>query len=277
MPLDRTVEIINFLAYVRFADDIEAFDDKEIRAFCSALARESETILRQRMDAEISVFPNENTANAKQLEAALPFNRVTAIADLGHWCRMETWTLDEGVALSLGRDPRFVDFDKIYPYRISSCLAKEYIERLDVVERASVSLKLAENSKPRDFLEYLDEEHLKYPRVLEVYLKIESKKYLTERIQLLEKEQDQLREELSIARARLNAGGQALPTRSRETLLKLIIGMAAAYHGYDPQAPRSGTASEIRSELARVGIELSDDTIRSWLREAAEFLPGRTA
>lgn len=277
MPLDRSIDIINFLAHLRFADEIEAFDDKEVREFCRALTTESEASLRQRLDEVMACFPNENAAKAKQIEANLPFNRVTAIADLRHWCRMETWTLDEGVALSLGRDPRKVDLDGIYPYQTSSCFAREYIERSDIVERASDSFKIATNSKPVKFIEYLDEKGIGYPRIIDDLLKRESIKSLSESVSDLTKERDRIYEELSTVRARLDAGEKGLPIRSRETLLKLVIGMAAAFYGYDPRARRSGTASEIRSELARVGIELSNDTIRTWLREAAEFLPGKTA
>jgi hypothetical protein len=38
---------------------------------------------------------------------------------------------------------------------------------------------------------------------------------------------------------------------------------------------RSAVVSEIASDLAGLGIELSDDTVRRWLKEAKDYLPGQ--
>ncbi len=65
----------------------------------------------------------------------------------------------------------------------------------------------------------------------------------------------------------------AFKTLERKTALKLIIGMAVKGYAYDPNASRSNTVSEIKSDLEGLGIALDDDTIRKWLREATEFLP----
>lgn len=58
--------------------------------------------------------------------------------------------------------------------------------------------------------------------------------------------------------------------KERNTLRKLVIGMAIAYHGYDHCAKRSGTATSIVSELARLDINIDADTVRKHLKEAAE-------
>jgi hypothetical protein len=61
--------------------------------------------------------------------------------------------------------------------------------------------------------------------------------------------------------------------RSRDSLLKLIIGMAVAAYAYDPKAGRSDRPTEIAGDLERAGVPLDVDTVRKWLREAAELLP----
>ena len=66
---------------------------------------------------------------------------------------------------------------------------------------------------------------------------------------------------------------KALHTKERETLLKMIIGLAVDGYGFDPAAARSPVPKEISDALAARGISLDADTIRKWLREAAEFLP----
>ena len=62
---------------------------------------------------------------------------------------------------------------------------------------------------------------------------------------------------------------QELSTRERDTLYKLIIGMAIEGYRYNPRAARNDATAEIAGDLAKHGIEVSDDTVRKWLKQAA--------
>ena len=64
-----------------------------------------------------------------------------------------------------------------------------------------------------------------------------------------------------------------LHTRERESLLKMVIGMAIKGYGHDPKAVRGPTAKEISGDLALHGIPLDEDTVRKYLAEARELLP----
>jgi hypothetical protein len=66
---------------------------------------------------------------------------------------------------------------------------------------------------------------------------------------------------------------QDVGTRARESLLKLLIGMAVGAYAYDHKAARSDRPAEIAADLERVGVPLDVDTVRKWLREAADLLP----
>lgn len=66
---------------------------------------------------------------------------------------------------------------------------------------------------------------------------------------------------------------KALHARERDSLLKLIIGMAIKGYGHDPKAARGPTAKEIAGDLALQGIPLDEDTVRKYLAEARELLP----
>jgi hypothetical protein len=66
---------------------------------------------------------------------------------------------------------------------------------------------------------------------------------------------------------------QPMGARARDSLLKLVIGMAIAAYRYDPKATRSDKTSEIANDLAGAGVPLDVDTVRKWLRDAAELLP----
>ncbi len=67
--------------------------------------------------------------------------------------------------------------------------------------------------------------------------------------------------------------GDSFKTIERKTALKLIIGMAVGGYGHHPMSSRSDTVSTVKSDLDRLGMGLNEDTIRKWLKEAAEFLP----
>ena len=66
-----------------------------------------------------------------------------------------------------------------------------------------------------------------------------------------------------------------LTTRERDTLLKIIIGMAVTGYKYDPIAAKSPTPAEVSDDLSKLGIDVSDETIRKHLKKAAELLPRR--
>ncbi len=58
-------------------------------------------------------------------------------------------------------------------------------------------------------------------------------------------------------------------TKERDSLLKLILGMALGGYGFDPKASKSPTPKEIADDLAAHGISITDDTVRKYLKEAA--------
>lgn len=65
-------------------------------------------------------------------------------------------------------------------------------------------------------------------------------------------------------------------TRERDSLLKLILGMALGGYGFDPDASKSPTPKEIADDLATHGISITDDTVRKYLKESARaFLPAK--
>ena len=66
---------------------------------------------------------------------------------------------------------------------------------------------------------------------------------------------------------------EKLGTRERETLLKMIIGMAIRGYSYNPLDKKNDAVKDIQEDLSTYGIELSDDTIRNKLKEASDLIP----
>ncbi|MDZ7655710.1 MAG: hypothetical protein U0997_07170 [Sulfurimicrobium sp.] len=69
-----------------------------------------------------------------------------------------------------------------------------------------------------------------------------------------------------------------LSTRERNTLLKIIIGMAVCGYRYDPNDKKPSEitgekAGSIHADLGKLGISVDVDTIRKYLKEAKELLP----
>ena len=67
-----------------------------------------------------------------------------------------------------------------------------------------------------------------------------------------------------------------LMTTERNTLLKLVFGMAIKGYSYDPAAAKSAKPKEIVDDLAELGITITDDTVRKYLKQAADaVLPAK--
>ena len=81
------------------------------------------------------------------------------------------------------------------------------------------------------------------------------------------------KQKLAAAQAPTGPAEKGLATRERESLLRLVIGMAVGGYGFDPAATRSRLTSEIAGDLERAGLSVHPDTVRKWLKEAAELLP----
>lgn len=89
---------------------------------------------------------------------------------------------------------------------------------------------------------------------------------------------DALAAEVATLQARLEeASGKrpdelALSTVERNSLLRIIYGMATAVpYGFSPGAARSEAAATIASATAAAGCPVTDETIRKWLKVAAEL------
>ncbi len=82
----------------------------------------------------------------------------------------------------------------------------------------------------------------------------------------------ELESQLTTLQQAIGTGMQAVGARERESMLKLIIGMAVGGYGYDPTASRSNVVPDIVSDLEQHGVSLSDETVRRYLKEATGLL-----
>lgn len=114
-----------------------------LRAELSALDYES---LKARYDA----FVMEMRKQAEAKEAAHPFNQPHARADFDHWAKMEYWTVDEGIALLLGRSPAALTWDHIK--HIGSPIVWQFARIREAAQRAVNWKTLHVGNRPGAFI-----------------------------------------------------------------------------------------------------------------------------
>lgn len=247
------------------------------------------------------------------------FHQESAKAGFDYWSKMSYWSLDECVALSLGRDPRVVNWEKVKSLIMISPFAASYKNRREIICRAEFMGQLWVQTIPAIFVAWAERMQVSIPDELAIAVRNigtqvrdwksahdeqekaaeEANKKLLECMECRSADVQKYKENYEEMSAKLSAEieernkiiqsyidrlatieGQkspeekGLPTRERESLLKLVIGMAIQGYGHDPKACRTFTASEIASDLERLNMSLDVDTVRKYLQEGRDLLPG---
>ena len=103
--------------------------------------------------------------------------------------------------------------------------------------------------------------------IAQLQLRYEQKEQqLNRKIQDLRYELDRLRD----ANAPAPPAPKGLSERERSSSRKMVIAMAMELYGYIPGTGRSTAAKDIADEIQKRGMRLDEDTIRKYLKEAAE-------
>lgn len=118
--------------------------------------------LKRIFDEEHGRWQQEKLKKAEEEERELFFNREESRADLKFWSKMAIWTLDEAVALSLGKDPAKVNSssmsksgERYVPVVwLQSEFPKEYARRTALVQRAKVAGMLRDEIEPEKFVRW---------------------------------------------------------------------------------------------------------------------------
>lgn len=239
------------------------------------------------------------------------FNQPDAIADFEYWSRAAHWTLDEAIALTFGKDPRVVTWsrlEKILSH--TSPFSKKFRDLRELTARAKKWEKLYDPVLPSIYIAWARQNDIEFSKKLEEMLVArgnhipnwkkaydallekstqnlsETRRLLAEKDKLIQDTFEKIKaleirksaiEEKQQAQAQARkAPEKPLKTVERATVCKMIIGMAMDAYGYNPNSSKSTIAKELEGILDRLGMSVSDDTIRRWLTEAAELLPPST-
>ena len=214
----------------------------------------------------------EREKEARELEdveeQSRSFNQPSAKADFEYWAKYPLWSLDEAVALTLGRDPRVVTWQKIEEYAETSPFAARFANRKRFVLRAKDAKQLTDLVPPTEYIAWAKAHNVALPPELEKSVEAFSGQ-VPDWKALYEEEKlrhASTRDELE----RREAADKPLGEKEKNTFYKMFLGMAVAIYGYDPRDDRSPTTKEIADELERVGIPIHEDNVRDKLQKAGD-------
>lgn len=188
-------------------------------------------------------------------------------ANLEYWAKQPTWTFREAAPLFLGLNPEWAMMRDGSIHRDADRFRRELTALSEMIHRPFAILELNRSARPSQWLDWAKSRGVPHPAELASLVAQwdQATDPRDEEIQRLRVELDQLQASVTFA-------DKPVETRERESMLKLILGMAIKGYGYDPSANKTGTATEIAGDLAQCGLALSDDTVRSYLQKAAQHL-----
>lgn len=194
-------------------------------------------------------------------EEEFHFNWWDAVLDINFWSKVATWTLDEAVSLSLGRQPSHSSWAYIEPLVGRRSFATEFGARRELLKRAHLSGQIEDPATPTEILVWANK-RVSFPVDL------------IEAVHSFNDPKDRRKSDPTNATESTHLlSEKGLGTRERDSLLRLVIGMAVTGYSYDPKSTRSKITQEIANDLELSGVGLDVDTVRRYLNEAKGLLP----
>ena len=180
-------------------------------------------------------------------------------ADFGYWCKMPSFSVAEVTILSVGVEPRHLEkmlIDKtVKRTEIErSWPALQFLfRRYDQLKRKFDPQSFGWKFHPIDFLAWAERVDFESsPQFLSLLKKYHS---TAERS------------------GAANHASNKPDRREIDSIVQLFAAMAIETYGYVPNQKRSPVPREIAEMAATMGLEISDDTVRKYLRRGASFIP----
>jgi hypothetical protein len=183
--------------------------------------------------------------------------------DYEFWSRMAGWTAKEAAALLLDIDPDNIPSDS---FELGS-LRYRHDRLFRLLDRACKMDELDSPMVPRDFLTWAVSNGIKPPKKLIALVRAgKPHRNWRSRYFAMKRERDKSVHDFEVLSDQTS---NSLNERPKQTLLKLVGGMARDKFGHDPKKP--GTAGKIEAALDRVDWHVSNNTIKGYLDESDEL------
>jgi hypothetical protein len=186
-----------------------------------------------------------------------------AEVDVAYWAKMSFWTIEQSTALLIGANPEVMLDGSLLTANCTLESRAAYFRMFRLLDSHIRLSGIGFNQPPTEVIEWA------------LHAKVDPPPALVEAVRLQGRSLIETR-----AAARVNAESatpeenKPLRERERNTLLRIIIGMAVRGYGYDPDAARGDIPKTIANDLRDLGLECSDQTVREKLKEARDLLPG---
>ena len=108
----------------------------KVDAYRDELKAKSPSELDEIYAAAVAAQRDREALQAKLEEESRYFNRPSANADFDYWAKVEYWSMDESVALLLGKAPEVVNWKGVQPYVNVSDFAWQYERLRNLAQRA---------------------------------------------------------------------------------------------------------------------------------------------
>jgi len=138
--------------------------------FERALQALSPAALKALVDDEQELEAIQLRAHTQNQEQIRFFNRPDAAADFSFWAKQACWSLDEAVALILGKEPKVVNWDRIAPMTPSSEFARRFSDIREHLIKARRNGQLIDPVRPDQFFRWTRARGVTLPAKLESLL-----------------------------------------------------------------------------------------------------------
>lgn len=150
----------------RSTNEYLEIDSDEQWQFYNSMCALSQDDLDEFLTARLQ-YRRQDAARKNQLkDAFLFFNKPGTLADFGFWARKLLWTVDQAVALSMGRNPDLVNSITLSePANLSSesAFAQEYFARMRIARTFIATGQLMDEATPGEMLAWLNRAKLPTP------------------------------------------------------------------------------------------------------------------
>lgn len=225
-----------------------------------------EAVLNTRENEAVAPFSIESSASMPVDQNGF-FQANGPEANFEFWAKQPNWSVREAAPLFLGLNPEWVLTSDGSIRREGERFRKQLTALMDMIHRAFVVLELPRIAPPSRWMAWAKSRGVPHSSALDA-LVAEWDRAIEPRDQEIET----LKAELEQLRAVLSSSDKPVGTRERESLYKLILGMAIGGYGYKAAASRNSIISDIEKDLVEHELSLTDDTIRSYLQKAVQHL-----
>lgn len=204
--------------------------------------------------------------NGHELDSAEAF---LAEDDADYWSKLDYWKIEEFSALVVGRKPKFLTLFKAGKEQHNHQAAREFLKVHELLKRSCEVGNLKTKNHPALLLNWASEKRLGLSFTLvsaamtnEIFDKeTNSPTFGKEKVDEVHAEEQ------------LSPQQKAGLTKEKETLQKLLVGMANEIYGYDLTGGNSPIPNELQGVMDKLGVSIDVGTIRKHLNEGKRLLP----